>query len=184
MNFKLFYFFILLIGVFSCSKKITLENEMDCSNFISIARSNKKTDINKNFTIEVPKTWKHHLYYDDTQSTIFMADTIKELVETYIIDISKKNGELSINQEFEDTLNNQTDLTILKSNFENFKELPAYWKLSRGTKKNFTYHIFNLFVKISEVTYIEIKTEIYGDKNVDERLCESFKLINSLEILK
>jgi hypothetical protein len=184
MNFKLFYFFILLISVFSCSKKITLENEMDCSNFISITQSNKKTDINKNFTIEVPKKWKHHLYYDDTQSTIFMADTIKELVDTYIIDVSKKNGELRLNQEFEDTLNNHTDLNILKSSFENFKELPAYWKLSRGTKKKFIYHVFNLFVKISDVTYIEIKTEIYGDKNVDERLCESFKLISSLEILK
>ena len=184
MNFKTFQFIILLLNIYSCSKKISLEDEMNCSNFLSIPERIERTDINKNFTIEVPKSWKYNLYYDDTQSTIYMADTIKELLQTYIIDVSSKNGELNLDQSFRENMNNQTDLTSIKSNFEKFKQLSSFWNVSKGTKNNFTYHIFNLFIKTSEVTYIEIRTELYGDNNIDERLCESFNFINSLEILK
>ena len=38
-----------------------------------------------------------------------------------------------------------------------------------------------MYVQSSVQGYIEIKTEFYGVDLVDERLCESFAVINTLE---
>lgn len=183
MQFRIIYFILLLILSIGCSKRLTLENELSCSRFISFSKTTQHTDINKNFKINIPNHWKHKLYFDDYQSAIFMADTIKPLKETYIIDTSFKYGELVLDESFKSKVDN-ANLTVLKSNFESFHEKSCYWQISKGEKNGFKYHLFNLFIKMSVDTYIEVKTEFYGEELVDERLCEAFAIINTLTVLK
>ena len=183
MKINFILFLILMISFLSCTKKLSLQEELDCSILSLFSDTFERKDMHKNFKIDIPRSWKHQLYYDDYQSSIFMADTIKELTATFILDVAWKNGGLKLNDSFEKSIVNTSSYTIMKSNIEQFKGLPCYWNVSKGTKNNYTYHLFNLFVKSSDHTYLEIKTEIYGEEMVDERLCEALNIINSVKIL-
>ena len=184
MKINFTFFLILIIPFLSCTKKLSLQEELSCSVSSLFADTFERKDMHKNFKIDIPKTWKHQLYYDDYQSSVIMADTIKELTETFILDAAWKNGDLQLNDSFEKSILNANSYPIIKSNKEQFRELPCYWYISKGTKNDFTYHIFNLFIKTSEENYLEFKAEIYGEELVDERLCEAIAVINSVEIIE
>ena len=183
MKFGITHFLLILILIAGCSKRTTLEDELSCSRFISLAWVTQRTDIHKNFKIDIPSTWKHKLYYDDYQSAIFMADTLKELTKTYILDASWKHGELNLDEAFEATISNQNSLALIKSNFEEYKGYPSYWNISKGKKKGFTYHIFEMFMKTSVDTYLEVKIDFYGEELVDERLCEALNILSTIEFI-
>lgn len=176
-------FLILMISFFSCTTKLTLQEDLDCSRPNLFVNNFERKDMHKNFKVVIPSNWKYQLYYDEYQSSIFMADTIKELTNTFILDVAWKNGNLELNNSFEKSLLHANNYSIVKSNLEQFKDSPCYWNVSKGTKNNFTYHIFNLFIKTSKENYLEIKTEIYGDEMIDERLCDALQIINTIEIL-
>lgn len=184
MKINITLFLILMIPFLSCTKKLSLQDELDCSIPSLFTDTFEREDMHKHFKIDIPKTWKHQLYYDDYQSSVIMADTIKELIATFILDVTWKNGDLKLNDSFEESIQNTSSYQIVKSNREQFKELPCYWHVSKGAKNDFTYHIFNLFIKTSEEKYLEFKTEIYGEEMIDERLCEAMRIINSVEIIK
>lgn len=183
MNFKFGIFFFFLIIVFSCSKRTSLSDELACSKFQSFGKTETKHDFNKNFEIDIPINWKYKSYFDDYESSIFTADTIKQLTETYILDVAYKNGDININDLFSTQLNKNNSFEVLKSNIEEYKGYNSYWQVSKGEKNGYSYHLFNLFIESSEQGYIEIKSEFYGSELVDERLCESLEIINSLKII-
>lgn len=184
MNFKFGIFFFFLITVISCSKRTSLADELACHKFQSLGTTEIKQDFNKNFEIEIPINWKYKGYFDDYQSSIFAADTIKQLTETYILDVAYKSGEINIGASFLVQLNKNNPFEVLKSNTEKFKDYTSYWQVSKGEKNGYPYHLFNLFVEVSKQGYIEVKSEFYGSDLVDERLCESLEIINTLEILE
>ena len=117
MKFTLPFFLILLIFITGCSKKISLEDELSCPKLVSFSKTTQRTDFQNNFKLSIPNNWKYKLYYDDYQSAIFMADTIKELTETFIIDASWKYGALSFDASFETLFENKNSFQIIKSNF-------------------------------------------------------------------
>ena len=158
MNFKFGIFFFFLITTISCSRRTSLADELACSKFQSLGDTEIKQDFHKNFKIDIPINWKHKGYFDDYQSSLFAADTIKQLTETYILDIAYKNGELSINDSFSVQLNKNNSYEVLKSNIEKFKDYTSYWQVSKGEKNGYSYHIFNLFIQTSKQGYIEIKS--------------------------
>jgi len=183
MKFKFGIVFLILITATSCLKKTVLETTFDCSNSFSFSDTKKVKDIKKNFTISIPENWKTQLYYDEFQSDIFTADTTKNLSNTYIIDTSWKLGELNLSKEFETKLISSTDMDVVNSKFENIQEKPAFWYLLKGKNKGFDYQVLQIFVKTSVDTYLEIKTEVYGNKNVEERFCESMQIIKSIQFI-
>ena len=184
MNFKFGFFFFLLIIAISCSKRTSLADELTCRKFQSLGDTENKQDFNKKFEIKIPVNWKHKGYFDDYQSSLFAADTLKQLTETYILDVAYKNGEINIGDSFSVQLNKNNALEVLKSNTEKFKDYTSYWQVSKGEKNGYPYHLFNMFIETSKQGYIEIKSEFYGEKLVDERLCESLGIISTLKILK
>lgn len=183
MKFKILLFSLLLIFITGCTKKLSLEDELVCSKLGSFSKATQRTDFQNNFKISIPNNWKYKLYYDDYQSAVFMADTIKQLTETFIIDVSWKYGALNLDASFETLIQSKTSFQIIKSNFEEYKEFSSYWNVSKGIKNDFPYHVFNMFIQTSEEAYLEIKTEFYGEELVDERLCNAFEIINTLEFL-
>lgn len=183
MKVKLVLLLSVLILIFSCSKKVSLEEDLSCSNFDLFLSTIEKSDVHNNFKIDIPKKWKYKFYYDDFQSSLFLADTLKQLTNTFILDIAYKNGELILNNQFVASLEKNSKHTIVKSNFEVFLDLDSYWQVVKGVKKNYPFHEFSMYIKISDLNYLQITSEMYGQELVDERICKMFSIINSLEII-
>ena len=176
---------IVLLSVFSC-KKDDLASEFDCGSNTNSYELKEYQDIFKKYKIKLPKSWKTQLYYDEFQSQIFSADTTKSLADTYILDISWHQGELNLDKNFaqrvKDTLATTEQLEVLKSNFSKFKDRPSYWTLSAGKKGKYNYKNLQVYVKTHPDEYYTFTTKVYGDVNIDERLCESISLSLSVEI--
>ena len=182
--------FLFIVSLFftltSCVKHSELTKSFDCkttklNNLITV------NDFKKNFKINIPNTWKTELYYDNYQSEIFTADTLKQLSETYILKVSFNYGNLHFNNSFHkktDSLITNSNLQKIKSKTIKFQNRPAYWYLVKGSKNGFNYHQFNLIVLNSENTYFTANSEIYGDKNIEARVCESISILEKIEFLQ
>ncbi len=181
----LFLLFVLTI-LSSCKKQSELSTIFNCKT-VNLKNSSNYSDFKKNFKIAIPSSWKTELYYNEFQSEIFTADTTKQLTATFVLDASFNYGNLKFNDDF----HKKTDSIIAVSNLQKinhgnlfFKEKPAFWYLVKGTKKGFNYHQFNLMAKLSEDTYFTAYTEVYGDFNVNERICESIAILDKIEFLQ
>ena len=101
MKYSYTYFFLVVTSVLllsSCGNKTDLTKEFSCKSKHQLAVLEEVHDFNKNFTIEVPKHWNTKLYYDNVQSEIFSADTIKSLSESYIMNFSWVNDTIQISK--------------------------------------------------------------------------------------
>ncbi len=176
-------FFILFT---SCTENSELNSIFNC-NVNSIEETKKVTDFKKNFSLDISTTWKTALYFDEFQSEIFTADTVKQLSDTFILDASFNFGKL----EFDTDFHKKTDSLLARNNFLkinegiiSFHSKPAYWYLIKGTKKGFTYHQLNLMVIISNSTYFKAYTDIYGDDHINDRICSSLSILEKIEFLQ
>ena len=108
---------LLLIVFSSCSNQSELSGNFDCGNSNNENKTTLK-DFNKNFKLNIPVSWKTELYYDNFQSEIFSADTVKQLTETYILDVSYKLGSVQFNDDYffkNDSILSNKNLKIIKS---------------------------------------------------------------------
>lgn len=177
---------LITLMLFSCSSN-SLKKEFNCKGNFELT-TKEYHDVLKKFTIELPETWKTQMYYDEYSSEIFSADTTKALSESYIFDASWKQGELNINDSFtkslKDSLKLKEELTTVRSGILEFNGKPGFWNLSKGTKMGHTYHYLQIFVKTGVDDYITSTTKVFGNENVDERLCESVTLFDNLNLIK
>jgi len=183
LKYKFIPFAILLVFTMSCTKKTALEEIINCSTTTFDADLKEYVDVNKNYKISIPNNWKVQKYYDNFQSDIFAADTLKQLTETYILDTSFKTGELQLNAEFGLKIKNSTSDEIVTSKFEVINEKFVFWYLTKGIKNNYEHHELTLYFKTSADTYLQVSVEIYGLEMVDERLCEAINLIKTIEFI-
>ncbi len=183
MKLKLVILLFILVAATSCYKESSLKKEFNCSNSLDLSNSKEYRDIKKNYKITIPLKWKTKLYFDEYQSDILTADTIKQLSESYIINASWKMGELDFNEEFISKINSQTGYEIINSKHVTFLEYPAFWNLSKGIKGEMEQHVFNLYIKTTVDSYILATSKIYGGQNIEQRICESINLFNTIEVL-
>jgi hypothetical protein len=172
------------ILITSCSKT-ALENEFSCKSESFIGNNEKVIDIKKKFTILIPKHWNTNLFFDDIQSSIYFADTTKQLTETVLLDITHLQNEYNFTAEFKKQLFKNDSILQLKLVDEKeitFKEKPSYYRISRGFKGNYPYQIVNIYIKQNNNNAFHIKTEVFGDSLINKRLCKAFQLINTLEL--
>ena len=78
----------------------------------------------------------------------------------------------------------QNNLQILKSGNQSFQAKPTYWYIAKGFKNGFTYHQFSLTSKQSNNTYFIGYADIYGDTNINERICETISILEKIEFLQ
>lgn len=167
----------------SCSKS-QLENEFSCSNkqYFSLK---KTVDAKKQFSIEIPKHWKINLFYDTMQSSIYFADTTKQLTETIIIDVTQTSNRYQFNNQFIKFLNKNDSIKKLinyKQQQFKYKDKPAFYSISKGKKGKFSYQILNIFIQQNNNNSYHLKAEIYGDNKVNERFCKSLNILNTIQI--
>lgn len=180
-KYLLFYFLICL----SCAKQTQLGKEFQCesSDFNSLE---VVKDVRNTFSITVPKTWNTNLYEDALQSSIFSADTTKQLTETFLIDVSYIKNNIQFNDVFKLKIEqeNLTNNLIQKKSKEiKIIEKPAYMVVSKGKKSSFLYKKLQAFIKIDQNHFILAKVEIYGDSLAENRLCSAISLIEKIKII-
>ncbi len=137
-------------------------------------------DVYKNFLVQLPKHWKTNLYYDKSQSSIYAADTTKQLTETYLVDVTMVYNNIDFNTDFmidyKSKLTN--DQLVETTSFESsFLEKKSYYSRAMGKKQGYPYEIINVFVQVNNESHLHAKAEIYGDSLTNERLCKAIQLI-------
>ena len=165
-----------------------LGGQLECDTPIHFTKTKKYKDVLSKFNIKVPKYWKTKLYYDEYQSELYVADTTKQLSETYIIDITWHQGELYFNEDFKlnlsKELKNKGLLKKIKSGIIKFKKHDSYYNLSAGKDVNLTYHYLQVYLKYKPDEYYTFTSKIYGDKYINERICSSISIFNNIKFIK
>ena len=176
------FFFLIIIVLSSCSKKTQFINEFDCE-VVAFQNLERIEDVKKLFSVYYPDSWKTNLYYDKNQSSIYTADTTKQLTETMLLDITHVSNTLKLDTDFITTfktsLSNQ-QLIETTSKEISFQDKETYYSNAIGKKGNYAYQISNLFIKINENNYIHSKIEVYGDSLVNQRICNGLSLVEKI----
>ena len=180
---RYFSLLLLIALISSCGNQSQLSKEMDC-NPEKYDNLELVEDVDKKFTIQLPDHWKTNLYFDKNQTSIFSADTTKQLTDTYTIDITYIYNELKLDSKFiqrfkQNLIKNQL---VESTSYElTFNDKEAYYSRALGKRGKFDYQILNLFVKVSSGSYMHAKTEFYGDSLVNQRICNALSLIEKIQ---
>lgn len=177
--------FIASLLLYSCNKQSEISADFNCTSISGFNDLDKVEDAKSLFAVSLPKNWKINLYQDAAQSSIFAADTTKQLTETVLLDITFVKNKINfddfflLNQEQE---NLAKGLIKTKSKKVTLLKKPSIYINYKGKKGGFTYQTCHTFIKVNEQNFIFIKTEIYGDSLVNQRFCKSIKLLESIKI--
>ena len=142
-------------------------------------------DVKGSFSVQLPTSWKTNLYTDEVQSSIYTADTTKQLTASILLDVSHISNSIEINELFKLKIeqDNLSDKRIQKKGkVLSFLNKPSYYSVSVGKKGKYAYQLLQLFIKINKENSLVVKAEIYGNSHVNERLCSAITLIEKIEI--
>ena len=178
---------ILLIGasllLLSCSQQSEISSDFNCKTSIFKDLEEVK-DVKNLFSVQIPKTWKTNLYYDQIQSSIYTADTTKQLTETLLLDFTIINKNIKFDTAFklkQEQENLTKKLIKIKSKETSIINKPTYFTISKGKKGSYDYQVCHFFIKVNEQNFILAKAEVYGDSLVNKRLCKAFSFIENIK---
>lgn len=179
---RLLLFLLSIYMLISCSSN-DLSKDFTCTND-SFSNLEELTDYKKNFTTEIPKNWKINYYYDDVVSSIYAADTTLSLTQTTLIDVSFVLSPQEIDDAFIKKIkadNTSMQLEEVTSKNTSLFSKSSYYNIAKGKKGKYNYKVLNVFTK-TDLGFLHVKTEVYGDSLVDERICKAVKLIDKIEL--
>ena len=186
MNKNIWLLFIVCLGLLKCTNQSKVNQSFHCKTS-RFEQLEKLRDVKKLFSIELPKTWNTNFYYDTLQSSIYTADTTKQLTETLLLDITiikqniKFDNAFKIKQQDDELSKN---LIKVKSEEITLLKHTSYYRVSRGKKGKYNYHVGHFFIKINEQYFIHAKTEVYGDSLINNRLCDSIELVGKIKLIE
>ena len=182
---KLIILIVASLLFISCSHQPSeISKEFKCK---SLANKNLEevVDVKNLFSIQVPRTWKTNLFYDNIQSSIYTADTTKQLTETLLLDITIINKNIKFDNAFKlrnEQINLTKNLVKVKSKETSIINKTAYFSISKGKKGIYNYQVCDFFIKVNEQNFILAKAEVYGDSLVNKRFCKAFNFIEKIKI--
>lgn len=167
----------------SCNKQSEISTNFGCET-TTINNLEEIKDVKDLFSVQIPKTWKTNLFYDDIQSSIYTADTTKQLTETLLLDITFINKSINFDENFKLKLEQESlakKLIQTTSKKTNFLDKPTFYTISKGMKEGFQYQICQIFIKMNEQNFLLAKAEVYGDSLVNKRICDAILLIEKIK---
>lgn len=180
---KCFYPLVVIFLLLNSCGSPTLSAELNCT--VELPDGLEKVqDVHQQFAVTIPKHWNTNLYYDAAVSSIYTADTTKQLTETYLLDvtmISTDKSESSLLSNFRNQLL-EKELIEIASFETNILKRNAYYSRAVGKKQGHLYEVMNIFIFLKNNKQIHVKAEVYGDSMRNERLCEALQLIENTEI--
>jgi hypothetical protein len=176
--------FLASLLLFSCKKQSEISKSFKC-NSKEINNLEAVTAVKNLFTVQLPKTWKTNLFFDEVQSSIYSADTTKQLTETVLLDITFINNTINFNALFKLKQEKESfakNLLQTESKEITLLNKPSCYTVSKGKKGSYSYKKCEVFIKINEENFMLAKVEIYGDSLVNERMCTGILLIEKIKI--
>lgn len=173
-----------LLLLYSCGEQSELSKEFKCSE-VSLGELEMTSDFQDRFSLPIPTHWKTNLYFDNTQSSIYFADTTKQLTETVILDATFYKQKIDFKTSVLPQIQtNYVNSGLLEASNREFtlQEHPSYFSIAKGKRRDFTYTICNVFMNTTGDKFMHVKIEVYGDSLVNERLCKGINLIEKIEI--
>ena len=168
--------------IIACQDSSALTKDFNCDD--SLSNLEDVPDFENKFSMPIPKDWKVNLYYDKAQSSIYFADTTKQLTETTIVDVTFIKQKTNFDSIFlKNVQANYIHTGLQEEENKTFQlyEYPSYYTVAKGTRNNFTYTICNVFIKTSgDGKFIHAKLEVYGDSLVEQRLCKVINLVENI----
>lgn len=180
----IYCFLSTILMLFSCNNQSEISKEFVCET-LEIKDLEKVEDVKNLFSINLPKNWKINLYQDEIQSSIFAADTTKQLTETVLLDVTFIQKNINFDDTFilkQEQENLSKGFIKIKSKEINFLEKPAIFMVYKGKKGKYSYQICNIFIKANEQNFVLAKTEVYGDSIVNKRFCNAFSLLENIKL--
>ncbi|WP_275316188.1 hypothetical protein [Tenacibaculum bernardetii] len=177
--------FLVLTLMTSCNSFPDLKEEFPCKETSFYDNLKKSEDVRNMFSIQLPEHWKVNLYYDNTKTSIYAADTTISVTKTTLMDVTLVHKTVFLDNTFKQKItddNKKMGLSEIKTNDVNILNKPSYYSYAEGKKGNYSYHILNTFTKINEDNFLHVKTEVYGDSLVDERICKALNLIYKTQL--
>ncbi|MDP6923022.1 MAG: hypothetical protein QGH06_08645 [Lutibacter sp.] len=170
----------------TCTTPDKLEKTFGCHP-VYFGKTQRVNDLYNNFSLEVPITWNRKHYFKDSYTELMVADTTRQLSESYIISSTFTRGTLNFDPAFlSQTQANfyQGGMEIVEAQPSLFNGKPAYWFLSKGQRNKRVFHQFSLLIKLSDKEFFQATTDLYGKEELSVRICESLSLLRSLRFLK
>ncbi|WP_439131059.1 hypothetical protein [Polaribacter sp.] len=182
----IFYLSLASLLFFSCNKKSVIHKDFDCK---TTTFTNLETvdDVKDLFAIDLPSNWTTNLYTDEIQSSIYTADTAKQLTETVLLDVTYIENKIDFNEAFlrkQEQEHLAKNLIKTKTKAFQFLEKPSLLMQFKGKKSKFKYQVCHVFIKLNSSNFIYAKTEVYGDSLVNQRFCDAFSLIERIKLKK
>ncbi len=171
------------LALTACKKTTPLEAAFQCENTTTYAALETVRDFRSLFAVPLPKKWKTGLHYSTSQSSIYSADTTKQLTETTIIDIAYIHHKNTFDDAFKSNIRKNTAAKDLEEIFTSellFANKKSYATLASGNKAGHPYQILQIFSQVNDQNFTHIKTEVYGEKAVTERFCKAITLLKKL----
>jgi hypothetical protein len=186
MKIKITVLIVASLLFISCSQQSKISKRFNCKT-TSFKNLEQVIDVKNLFSINIPKTWKTNLYYDDLQSSIYTADTTKQLTESLLLDVTFINKNINFDASFklkQEQENLSKNLIKTASEETVLLDKPSYFSISKGKKGKFEYQVCHIFIKINKQNFILAKAEVYGDSLVNKRLCNAFALIEQIKTIQ
>ena len=180
--------YALAITLLAACQPSKFEREFSCDTPMSFTKKKTYKDVLSHFEIDIPKDWKTELYYDEYQSTLYTADTTKQLRESYVIDVTWHQGELVFGDDFEKKVAENAiqiqQLIPVKWGYGDYLGKESYYLISTGKSSDLSWHYLQIYLKLNTDEYYTFTSKIYGSEQVNERICASFAVFNEISFLK
>ena len=154
-----------------------------CSSKTNFQRLDSQVDTRNSFEISVPSSWKKEFFVDATISSFYCADTLKELQTTYLLDISHYNDKLPKLQQLQNKVKSavfrKPEGKIVDEKELLFKEKETYYLYSTHTENQILTHTLELYMANKNNSFYRITLDIYGNSQVEKRICEALSLIDN-----
>ncbi|WP_439129803.1 hypothetical protein [Polaribacter sp.] len=168
----------------SCQQQTDLQKQCNCKE-VYLQNLEETKDTDAYFSVKLPNTWKVNLYKDNYQSSIYAADTIKELTSSILLDVNYMQHTININDLFKLKIeqDNLVNNLIQKKGQEiSFLGKPSYFTLAFGKKDDYTYQQLQVFSKIDNKNALLATAIFYGDSLVEKRICSAISLLEKIKI--
>jgi len=201
-----YFLTLIILTLFGCSQKVeSLEEQFSCKADAKIYFTHLEYDTDE-FKVYHPRTWKLEITKNEPYASYVFSDSIPELSDKELIEIS--------DEEFNDRYNEFSSLTLTQDKiYQGFKYDEGWKSISNLIKSKDEFEIIengtanyngrkikwikyndNSSVKdglinltfatclIGEHNYLTIQACVFGEKEIEKRMCELIDVINTITV--
>jgi len=175
--------FLMLLLVACQDNSLNSKLDFSCNSDSKLQGTDKQLDTRKSFEVSVPSFWKKEFFIDTTTSRFYCADTLKELQNTYLLDIAHYNDKLPklqlLQNKVKSAVFGKPEGKIVQEKEFVFKEKDTYYLYSTHTENQIQTHTIELYMANKNNSFYRVTLDVYGNSKVEERICEALNLIEN-----